>query len=111
MQRLGDIVEADLSYIFNQFRDVTKETVIQCGTVKKTVMASLQVTDIEFTADITPTNAFRFTLYIIDPKDADFLACLVKNAIIYVDSKPYKIIDDATVRGLIVLDLECKRGR
>ena len=111
MQRLGDIVGHDLNYIFNEYRDVTRETVIQCGTTKKTLNASLQVADIEFTADVSPLNAFRFTLYIIDPNDTAFTDSLVQNAIIYVDSKPYKIIDAATVRGCVLLSLERKKGR
>jgi hypothetical protein len=111
MQRLGDIVEQDLSFIVNEFRDFTRETTIQCGTIKKTLYASLQSAEIDFTSDVSPLNAFSFSLYFIDPKDADFSACLVKNAIIYVDSKPYKIIDCATVRGLVVLSLERKQGR
>lgn len=111
MQRLGDIVGADLSYIMNEFRDFTRETVIQCGSIKKTLNASLQAANIEFTADVSPVNAFSVTLYFEDPKDSDFVRCLVKNAIIYVDTKPYRIIDSATVRGLVVLSLERKEGR
>lgn len=109
MQRLGDIVESDLSFIMNEFRDFTRQTVIQCGSIKKTLYASLQAADIQFTSDVSPLNAFSFTLYFIDPKDASFSACLKKNAIIYVDSVAYKIIDVATVCGLVVLSLE--RGK
>lgn len=111
MQRLGDIVAHDLSFIMNEYRDFTKETTIQCGATKKTLYASLQATDIEFTSDVSPLNAFRFTLYFIDPNDADFSRGLIKSAIIYVDSLPYKIIDAATVRGLVILSLERKQGR
>lgn len=111
MQRLGDIVGADLSFIMNDFRDFTKETTIQCGEISKTLNASLQAADVEFTADISPLNAFSFTLYFIDPGDADFDKRLFKNAIIYVDSKPFKIIEKATTYGLVVLSLESKQGR
>lgn len=111
MQRLGDIVSDDLNKIFTFYRDVTKEMVIQCGTVKKTVYASFQIADTVFNAESKPLNAFSATLYIIDPNDSDFEKSLVTDAIIYVDSKPYRIIDKATVRGLWILSLESKKGR
>ena len=111
MQRLTDIVDQDLSFIMNEFRDFTTETVIQCGDMSKTLSASLQIADIEFTADITPINAFRADLYFINPGDSDFDRRLVKNAIIYVDNKPFKIIDKATTFNLVVLSLESKQGR
>ena len=111
MQRLGDIVGSDLSFIMNEFRDFTQQTTIQCGDIFKTLNASLQVADVEFASDVSPLNAFSFTLYFIDPGDADFTKRLVKNSIIYVDSKPYRIIDKATTYGLVVLSLESKQGR
>lgn len=111
MQRLGDIVARDLAYIMETYRDFTKSMVIQCGSIKHTVYGSLQDNDVEFSSDVAPVNAFSHTLYFIDPKDSAFTASLKQNAIIYVDSDPYKIIDSAHTMGLAILSLEKKGGR
>lgn len=111
MQRLGDIVASDLSYIVNEYRDVTEEVTIQCGTIKKTLFASIQSDKIEFTSDVSPINAFSKTLYYIEPKDSAFNRAMKKNAIIFVNGVAHKIIDDTVVRGLVVLSLEKHGGR
>lgn len=111
MQRLGDIVAQDLSYIINEYRDFTEEITIQCGTVKKTVFGSIQADSIEFTSDVAPINAFSKTLYYIEPNDSEFNRAMKKNAIIFVNGVSHKIIDDTVVKGLVVLSLEKHGGR
>ena len=95
----------------NVFRDVTRETVIQCGSIKHTLNASLQGDKIDFTADISPQNAYALTIYYIDPQDTDFTKRLTKNAIIFVDGVSYKIIDSNVTKGLGMLSLEQKGAR
>lgn len=109
--RLDDICSKDLNHIMNVFRDVTRETVIQCGSIKKTLYASLQGDKIDFTADISPTNAYALTIYYIDPQDPLFTKCLTKNAIIFIDGVSYKIIDANVTKGLGMLSVERKGGR
>ena len=111
MQRLGDIVAHDLSYIMNTYRDFTHEVLIQCGSSKETVYGSLQADNIEFTSDVSPINAFSVTLYFIESTNADFNKSLKKDAIIFVDGVSYKIIDAVLVMGLRILSLERKGGR
>lgn len=111
MQRLDDICGHDLNHIMNVYRDVTRETTIQCGTIKHTLWASLQGDKIDFTADISPTNAYALTIYYIDPHDDEFTKRLTKNAIIFVDGVSYKIIDSNVTKGLGMLSLERKGNR
>lgn len=111
MVRLDDICGHDLNHIMNVYRDVTRETTIQCGTIKHTLWASLQGDKIDFTADISPTNAYALTIYYIDPQDDEFTKRLTKNAIIFVDGVSFKIIDTNITKGLSMLSLEAHKGR
>ena len=111
MQRLDDICGHDLNKIMTYFRDVTKETTIQCGSIKHTLYASLQGDKIDFTADISPQNAYALTIYYIDPQDAEFTKRLTKNAIIFVDGVSFKIIDSNVTKGLGMLSIERHKGR
>jgi hypothetical protein len=111
MQRLGDIVARDLDFIMNEFMDFTEEITIQCGKIKKVLNGSLQSDSIEFTADVSPLNAFSVSLYYIEPNDPEFNRAMVKNAIIFVNNVSYKIIDSTLTRGLRVLSLEKHGGR
>lgn len=111
MQRLGDIVAKDLEFIMDEYRDVTRSTVLQCGTHKITVNASLQSDDIEFTSDVSPNNAYSLELLYRESTCDDFNKCLKQNAIIYVDGNPFKIIDTTLVFGLRAMSLERKGGR
>lgn len=111
MQRLTDIFARDLRYIMNEYRDFTRQTVVQCGTIKHTVMASLQSDDAEFSADATPINAYFLELYFIETGDELFNRALVKNAIIYVDGTAFRVIDSTLVYDLRVMSLERKGGR
>ena len=111
MQRLGDIVAKDLSYIMDDYRDITRSVLLQCGSYKVTVYASLQADGIDFTADVAPINAFSVTLYYIESQCSEFNKCLKRDAIIFVDGTSYKIIDAVVVMGLRILSLERKGGR
>ena len=106
MQRLGDIIQNDLNEIMNVFMDFTKKVCIQCGSVKKTVKASLQADSIQMTADISPLNAFSINIYFIETDDNTFNRCLLKNAIIFVDGISYRIVDSILTKGMRVLSLE-----
>lgn len=111
MQRLSDIVQADLSAIMTHYRDFTRETALQCGTIRHTVMASLQATGMEMPADVSPINAYSLELYYIDINDAQFNAALRKNAIMYIDDVAFRIVDTSTAMGLRFVSLERKIGR
>lgn len=111
MQRLGDIVARDLSYIMDEYRDVTRSVILQCGSYKVTVNASLQADGIDFTADVAPINAFSLTMYYIESDSSEFNKCLKKDSIIFVDGTSYKIIDAVLVMGLRILSLERKGNR
>ena len=111
MQRLGDIVARDLNKIMTEYRDFTRQTTLQCGVEKITVYASLQSDDVQFTSDISPVNAFSLYLYYIESENSIFNKSLVKNAIIYVDSIPFRIVDADLTMGLRTLSLERKQGR
>lgn len=111
MQRLTDIVARDLDYIINTYRDFTRETVLQCGAEKITTMASLQSDDVQFTSDVSPSNAFSLYLLFIESTNDKFNKSLLQNAIIYVDSFPFRIVDADLTMGLRTLSLERKSGR
>lgn len=111
MQRLQDIVQADLSRIVNDFADFTRSIKIQAGGIVHTVMASLQGDTIDFTADASPLNAYSVTLYYIDLDDDTFNHCIKKNAIIFVDGVSYRIVDTMESMGLRSISLERHGGR
>lgn len=111
MQRLTDIVRADLSAIMTHYRDFTRETKIQCGAYRHTVFASLQADGVEMPADVSPINAYSLELYYMELDDARFNAALTKNAIIYIDDVGFRIVDTATAMGLRFVSLERKAGR
>ena len=111
MQRLSDIFHRDLHAIMETFRDFTRQTVLQCGAVKKTVWASMQADGKELPADVSPVNAFALELYFIETDCAAFNNSLLTNAIIYVDGVAFRIVDSATVYDLRVLSLERKSRR
>ena len=111
MQRLGDIVAKDLSFIMNEYRDFTRSTLLQCGNQKITVMASLQSDDIQFTSDVDPKNAYSLEILYMETTNEAFNKMLLKDSIIYVDGTAFKIIDSTLVMGLRVLSLMRKGGR
>lgn len=111
MQRLGDIVSKDLKFIMDEYMDFTEEVTIQCGSIQKKLNASLQSDSIEFTADISPLNAYSVSLYYIETDDSLFNAAMVKNAIIFVNNISFKIIDSTLTKGLRVLSLERRGSR
>lgn len=111
MQRLSDIVQSDLEQIMNVFMDFTQEVIIQCGSIKKTLNASLQSDVIQMTSDVSPLNAYTLSLYYIEPNDAEFNNCMKKNAIIFVDGVSFRIVDSILVKGLRTLSLERHGGR
>lgn len=111
MQRLTDIVRADLSAIMTHYRDFTRETRIQCGAIRHTVYASLQAQGMEMPADVSPINAYSLELYYIDIDDPQFNAALRKNAIMYVDDVGFRVVDTTTAMGLRVVSLERRMVR
>jgi hypothetical protein len=111
MQRLSDIVEKDLAFIMNTFRDFTEEHTLQCGSEKITVNASLQSDSIQFTSDVSPLNAYSLSCYYIESDNVAFNKSLKKNAIIFIDSVSFRIIDTAISNGLRSLSLERQGGR
>lgn len=111
MQRLKDIVADDLNFIFDEYQDFTREAKIQAGGIAHTVLCSMQGDKVDFSADSTPINAFHLSLYYREIDDSDFNSSLKKNAIIYVDSCAFRIIDSLLVMGLRILSLERSGGR
>ena len=65
MERLTDeFLEQDLEWIFCTAADFTRETNLQIASEKFTVMASLQSSDMEFSASEKPVNAYRLELLV-----------------------------------------------
>ena len=111
MQRLGDIVYSDLDKIMDVFMDFTTQVVLQCGSIKHTVNASLQSDRMTFNAETSPINAFTLSLYYRETNDTSFNDSLKKDAIIYINGIAHSIIDSAYVRGLRILSLKKYKGR
>lgn len=111
MQRLSDIVRADLTAIMTHYRDFTRETLIQCGAIRHTVYASLQADGKELPADVAPVNAYSLELYYIDLDDPRFNSALCIDAIMYVDNVAFRIVDTAEAMGLRFVALERRKGR
>lgn len=115
MERLTDeFIEKDLEWVFVEAQDFTRETKIKIGAEEFVLMASLQSSDMEFSASETPVNAYRLEL-ILRIKDISATAKkhLSNDAIIYIDGVAYKIIDADICRRVVALSLErgTKRGK
>lgn len=107
MQRLEDILDKDLTYIFDVARDFVRETVIKVGMDEVKVWASLQSSDMEFSASEKPVNAYRLELT-VRTKDIpkSMSKRISRDSIIYVDRTAYKVIDSSDCRGVLNLALE-----
>ena len=107
MERLDDILDSDLDYIFTQYRDLTIPTMLQVGSEKFNILASLQSSDIEFSSSERPVNAYKLEL-LIRSKDISPTAKkkISKDAIIYIDGTAYKVVDADISRGVIAMNLE-----
>lgn len=107
MQKLQDILERDLRYIFETAGDFTRETRLKVGADEVTVLASLQSSGMEFSASEKPVNAYKLELFV---RTKDIPRAMSKrisrDAIIYVDSAAYKVIDSSDCRGVLGLSLE-----
>ena len=106
-ERLEAIIQKDLDYIFTEYRDYTKETVIQTGSEKLTVWADLQSSAIEMDSSEKAVNAYAVKLLVRSieiPKS--FRKKLTKDAILYVNGDSYKVIDVADDGGLYSISLE-----
>lgn len=107
MQRLTDIRQKDLDAIFTYYRDFMKQVTIQTGSEKLVVWCDLQSSDMEMSASEKPVNAYAITLYtrtVEIPKA--FRKKLTKDAILYVESEAYKVIDVADDGGVFCISLE-----
>lgn len=108
MERLTDeFIENDLEWIFCTAGDFTRETNLQIASEKFTIMASLQSSDMEFSASEKPVNAYSLEL-LIRAKDISQTAKkkISKDSIIYVDGTAYKVVDADECRGVIAMALE-----
>ena len=105
MQRLEDILERDLKFIFETARDFTRQTKLKVGADE--VTASLQSSDMEFSASEKPVNAYKLELF-VRTKDIpkSMSKRISRDAIIYVDGAAYKVIDSSDCRGVLGLSLE-----
>ena len=112
MQRLEDILDKDLEYIFNIARDYVRETVVKVGAEEVTIMASLQSSEMEFSASERPINAYKLE-FLCRTKDLpkSMTKKMSKDAIIYIDGTAYKIVDASDSRGVWGMSLERGSGR
>lgn len=69
MERLTDIVNADLRNILCDFRDFTRPVRLKVGNVVYSIYASLQSDKIALTADIEPINVYELSIYFEDITD------------------------------------------
>ena len=107
MQRLEDILEKDLRYIFETARDFTRETKLKVGADEVIVFASLQSSDMEFSASEKPVNAYKLELFFLTKDIPKSMSKRIsRDAIIYVDGTAYKVIDSSDCRGVLGLSLE-----
>ena len=113
MQRVKDILSHDLDECFVNFGDFTEQLVIQVGAERLNVLASIQTPRNEFSASEQPLNAFHVELYIREcelPESAK--KGISRNAIIYVDGRPFRVIDTTTyLHGLRLISLEQHSAR
>lgn len=108
MQRLtDDFIARDLKFIFETAGDFTRETKLKVGADEVTVLASLQSSDMEFSASEKPVNAYTLEL-LVRTKDIPKAMSkrISRDAIIYVDGTAYKVIDSSDCRGVLGLSLE-----
>ncbi len=115
MERLTDeFIERDLEWVFVEAADFSRETKIKIGAEEFVLMASLQSSDMEFSASEAPINAYHLEL-LLRVKDISATAKkhLSADAIIYIDGVAYKVIDADVCRGVAALSLErgTKRGK
>lgn len=108
MQRLtDDFIARDLKTIFEKYADFTRQTKLKVGADEVTVLASLQSSDMEFSASEKPVNAYKLELF-VRTKDIpkSMSKRISRDAIIYVDGTAYKVIDASDCRGVFGLSLE-----
>ena len=107
MQKLQDILDKDLTYIFETAGDFTRQTKLKVGADEVTVFASLQSSDMEFAASEKPVNAYKVELF-VRTKDIpkSMSKRISRDAMIYVDGTAYKVIDSSDCRGVLGLSLE-----
>lgn len=108
MQRLtDDFIARDLKTIFEKYGDFTRETKLKVGADEVIVLASLQSSDMEFSASEKPLSAYKLELF-VRTKDIpkSMSKRISRDAIIYVDGTAYKVIDSSDCRGVLGLSLE-----
>ena len=84
MERLTDIVNADLRNIICDFRDVTRPVRLKVGYVVYSFYALLQSGEIALTADIEPINVYELSIYFEDITDEAFRRSFVKGGIVFI---------------------------
>ena len=113
MQRLtDDFIARDLKYVFETAGDFVRETKLKVGSDEVTVFASLQSSDMEFSASEKPVNAYKLELF-VRTKDLpkSMTKKMSKDAIIYIDGTAYRIVDASDSRGVWGMSLERGSGR
>ena len=109
MERLTDIVNADLRNILCDFRDFTRPVRLKVGNVVYSIYASLQSDKIALTADIEPINVYELSIYFEDITDEAFKRSFVKGGIVFISLETegndswvgYRIVDTATTMGVL----------
>lgn len=109
MERLSDIVNADLRNILCDFRDFTRPVRLKAGNVVYSIYASLQSDKIALTADIEPINVYELSIYFEDITDEAFKRSFVKGGIVFISLEAegndswvgYRIVDTATTMGVL----------
>jgi hypothetical protein len=115
MQRVQDIIQHDLDWIFEVARDFTMPITIQSGSEKAVVKASIQADKMDFSAGESPINAYSFTAYIREAELPESITkSITKDAIIYINQAAYRVIDTAVDLGVmrrISVEKHVSRGR
>lgn len=102
MQRLTDILDNDLDWIFKEARDFTYSVVLQAGAEKITLLASLQADNMQADASADPLNAYSLTLYCLESDITEtFKKHLSKNGVIYINAIAHKIVDTTVDMGRV----------
>ena len=87
MERLTDIVNADLRNILCDFRDFTRPVRLKVGNVVYSIYASLQSDKIDLTADIEPINVYELSIYFEDITDEAFRRSSVAGGIVLMSGE------------------------
>ena len=109
MERLTDIVKADLRNILCEFRGFTRTVRLKIGKVVYSIYASLQSDKIGLTADVDPINVYELSIYFENITDEASRRSYDKGGLVFISLEAegtdswvgYRLVDTATTIGVL----------